>query len=403
MADAKRLLIIVVDSDDDLHEKTKIKGPIIGRKQNLEAASKLAVADPEDVDSNAMFEGVKLYDELSKDHIVEVCTLTGSRAGSFAAQKEVVKQLEMVISEFSPEASVFVSDGAADEQVITLVSTRIKIQSIHTVVMKQTKELEKTYFVVLEKLREPEFARIVFGVPGAALLFYFGFGLEGIRYFTGLLGIYLILKGLGIEDWIARSFSLKQVSFDKVSSVIYFAAIPLAVVALALGWSQVSISGQTDALKAVAVFVKQLLLLVIAALLVIAGHALEAYYEKKDYLYPSYLISASAIILFSILFAVAADWILDNASFGDFFGTLILTTILMLLIVFLSREFRKDIITRMKLEGKEVYNEIGTRLGKIVGVNKSKDTFIVETDAGAKIDLNIDYIAHLGEKVIIRY
>jgi putative membrane protein len=403
MPEAKRLLIMVVDIDDDLHEKAKLKGPVVGRKANLEAASKLAVVDPQEVDANAIFAAVKMYDELSKDHVVEVATFTGSRVPGFQAQREVVKQLEKVIADFAPEAAVFVSDGAADEQIIPLVSARIKIQSIHTIVMKQTKELEKTYFVLLEKLKEPAFARVIFGVPGAALLLYFLVGWDGIRYFTGLLGFYLILKGLGVEEWLGRHLSTENLSFGKVSSVVYMAAIPLGVVAIALGWSAATTSGYTDLLLQSAVFVKQLLLLVIAALLVVGGHALEAYYEDKKYLYPGYLVSASAIILFSLLFSVAADWILDNASFGDFFTTLMLTVFLMLLVIFLSREFRKDILIKMHLEGKEAYTEIGIRLGKIVGVNKLKDTFIVETDAGSKIDMSVDYITHLGDKVIIRY
>lgn len=101
MPEAKRLLIMVVDIDDDLHEKAKLKGPIVGRKANLEAAGKLAVADPQEVDANAIFAAVKLHDELSKDHIVEVATFTGSRVPGFPAQREVVKQLEKVIADFS--------------------------------------------------------------------------------------------------------------------------------------------------------------------------------------------------------------------------------------------------------------------------------------------------------------
>lgn len=403
MAEAKRLLVLNVDIDDDLHEKAKLRGPVVGRKANIEAAGKLATADPQEVDANAMFAAVKLADELSKDHVVEVATITGSRTPGFSAHREVVKQLEKVLAEFSPEACVFVSDGAADEQVLPLVTARVKVLSVQTLVMKQTKELEKTYFVVLEKLKEPAFARVVFGVPGVALLLYFLVGNVGLRYFVGLLGLYLILKGLGVEEWVARRLESTQISFDRISSVFYFAAIPLGVVAIAIGVSKATGSGQSDVLKIAAIFVKEQFLLVIAGMLTVVGQALEAYYEKKEYLYPGYLIAASSIVLFWLLFSNAADWIIGTASFADFFSTLLLIVVVMFLVIYLAKEFRKDLISRLHLEGREVYTEVGTQLGTVVGVNKVKDTFIVETEAGSKIDLGFDHIAHLGDKVIIRY
>jgi len=57
----------------------------------------------------------------------------------------------------------------------------------------------------------------------------------------------------------------------------------------------------------------------------------------------------------------------------------------------------------MKLEGKEAYTEIGGLIGKVVGLNKKKDAFIIQTTAGQKIDLDFNHIANVGEKIIIKY
>jgi len=48
-------LVIAVDRDDDLGRKTGIQSPVIGRRANIEAAVKLALADPEESDVNTMF------------------------------------------------------------------------------------------------------------------------------------------------------------------------------------------------------------------------------------------------------------------------------------------------------------------------------------------------------------
>jgi len=399
----KRLLVLVVDIDDDLGEKTKIKGPLVGRKAVSEAAAKLAVADPEEVDANAMFQAVKTYDELSKENEVQVAVATGSRRLGYYADRELVKQVEKVIHDFKPEACVFVSDGASDEQVLPLVQSRVKIESVHTVYVKQTKDLEKTYFVILDKLREPHFARVVFGLPGAALLLYYLFGADGLRNFIGLLGGYLVFKGVGIEDWLSHATANTHLSFDRVSSVFYFGAIPLMLVSIGLGLSRAGSSGETELIKLAALFVKEQTLLVISLLLIVIGRGLEAYNEKRKYLYPSYIITASGMMLFWMLFNSAADWVVGTIPFSNFFTTLLLTVIVMFLIITLAKEFKKDILSKMHLEGREVYTELGTLLGKIVGVNKRKDTFIIETEAGQKIDLDFDHIANLGEKVVIRY
>ena len=61
---AGRLLVICVDRDDDLGEKAGIKTPVVGRDSCIEAAQRLALEDPEDADSNAVFSAIKTYEDL---------------------------------------------------------------------------------------------------------------------------------------------------------------------------------------------------------------------------------------------------------------------------------------------------------------------------------------------------
>ena len=50
----KKVLVICVDRDDDVGIKTTEQTPALGREKCLEIASKLALADPEDADSNTI-------------------------------------------------------------------------------------------------------------------------------------------------------------------------------------------------------------------------------------------------------------------------------------------------------------------------------------------------------------
>ncbi len=66
-AKAERILVLCVDRDDDLGMKAGINTPVLGRKENVNAAASLALRDPEEADANAMFEAVRIYDNLKKN------------------------------------------------------------------------------------------------------------------------------------------------------------------------------------------------------------------------------------------------------------------------------------------------------------------------------------------------
>ncbi len=404
----KRLLVLSVDVDNDFGEKALVRGPIVGKKANVDAASKLALADPADTDSNTVFEAVRVYDSLREKNEVEVATLTGDARLGYSADASIARQLERVINDFHPEACVFVSDGASDERVLPLIQSRVKIDSVRTLTMKQTKELEKTYFVILDKLKEPHFARIVFGIPGLALLLFAFSEFLGVRLFVGLLGAYLLFKGLGIEERLLKRVSLASYSsFENISFVFYFAAIPLVAVSLWMAATHViavQYAGESSIAKLAAWFIKDILLLLpIAFLLVVAGNVLQALTEGKNFLLPKQVVYGGSIFLFWLVFSNAADWILGSIAFSDFFYSLILGVIAMFLVIYLSREFKKGIVSRLRLEGKEAYTEIGGLIGRVVGIDKKKDAFIVQTTAGQKIDLDFDHISNVGEKIIVRY
>ncbi len=167
------ILIICIDRDNDLYDKVKIGGPVVGRENNLNAALKLAVADPQDSDVNAIFYSIKIYDEMVKENQqVEVVTLTGDKHLDYKADKKISSQLDRVIQELNPTSCIFVSDGASDEEVFPIIRSRLKIDSTKIVFVKQAKELEKTYFVLLEKLKDPYYARILIGIPALLILLF---------------------------------------------------------------------------------------------------------------------------------------------------------------------------------------------------------------------------------------
>jgi len=114
-AGEEKILVLCVDRDGDIGAKTGIKTPIIGRKENLEAAIALALKDPEEADANAMFEAVRIYDRLEQERKLheklQVATISGTELGGVGADRKIVAELNEVLKKFPANEVILVTDG----------------------------------------------------------------------------------------------------------------------------------------------------------------------------------------------------------------------------------------------------------------------------------------------------
>jgi len=114
----ERVLILCVDRDNDLGAKAEIKTPLQGREENLTAAVRLALRDPEEPDANAMFEAVRIYDRLRQESETpenyQVATIAGSELGDVGADRKLVSQLTEVLKTFPASDVILVTDGYSD-------------------------------------------------------------------------------------------------------------------------------------------------------------------------------------------------------------------------------------------------------------------------------------------------
>lgn len=406
----KKVLVLCIDRDDDLREKAKVNGPIIGREANLEAATKLALADPEEPDANAIFEAVKEFDELKKSERgveVRIATLTGSRKLGYSADKEISRQLDRILSEFQAESCVFVSDGYDDEEVLPIVNSRVKVDSTKIVIMKQAKELEKTYFVLLEKLKEPYYARIILGIPALLILAFagsemLGFGWKPVVF---VVGLYLLLKGFGFEEAILSKLFEFKFSVENISFVVYLAALPLVLISLWLGFQEyaTATAQSVDSVKVAAYTIRStLVLLPWAAVLAIAGMAVDSLREGRKFEIAKHGLYVVTVFLLWVLLKTASDWVVADAYFVDFVKTIMLSIVLAFLAIEATKRIRASIAAEMKLENKEALNEFGTYLGKIVGIDKKKSMLFIQTPLGQKLSYSLGQIASIEEKVVVK-
>jgi len=238
------LLVLCVDLDDDLGRKTGIPTPVVGRNEIEHAAVSLAEADPEDSDVNVLFEGVHLHDRFaSEDEPVEVAAVTGEERGDVAANRAVGRELDEVLATLQAEESVrviVVTDGAQDESVIPVIRSRVQIDSVRRVVVRQAQDLESMYYTIKQVLDDPETRGTILVPLGVLLLIYplavlaDMAGLPGsvLGVGSGAVGLYALVRGLGLEDaiddWTSRA--RESLYTGRITLITYIVAAALLVV-----------------------------------------------------------------------------------------------------------------------------------------------------------------------------
>ncbi|MCK5291789.1 MAG: DUF373 family protein [Thermoplasmata archaeon] len=208
-----RTLVLCIDRDNDIGVKAGIPGPIIGRRDNLDAAMKLGLADPEDADVNTMFTAISRYDDLTRNGIdAEIATLSGDMKVGEISDREIVRQLEEVIDEVRPDTAYLISDGAEDESVFPLITSRLKVDHVRRVFVKQHTSIESAVSIVAKTLRDEKWRRRLFTPLGLVLLLW------GLSVFIGIIPS--IMKfGWTIE--VANSFPPALILVVFGASVLY--------------------------------------------------------------------------------------------------------------------------------------------------------------------------------------
>ena len=208
-----KTLILNIDRDDDFGRKADIKSPVIGIRDNISAANKLGQADPEDSDLNAIFSAISIYNNFVKEKKdVEIATICGDINVGIKSDEIITEQLERVIKETKVDNVVLVTDGVEDEYVLPIIQSRIKITSINRVAVKQSRELEDTYYRIM-KILEDDKVQKQFVLPIAlvlivgAIFVLLDMVASGFGAILLTLGLYLLIRVLRWERILAVAWS----------------------------------------------------------------------------------------------------------------------------------------------------------------------------------------------------
>ena len=161
-----KVLVLSVDRDNDFGAKAGLNSPFIGRQENLDAALGLGLKDPEDADINTILAAISIYEEMVKKGMdAEVATICGDVKVGYDSDVALATQLENVLEMVKPDRVVLVSDGAEDEYIFPMVASRVKVDSVKRVFVKQAPTVEGTYYILVKMLKDDKMRkRILFPI-----------------------------------------------------------------------------------------------------------------------------------------------------------------------------------------------------------------------------------------------
>jgi putative membrane protein len=239
-----KVLILSVDRDDDFGAKAGLNSPFIGRQENLDAAVGLGLKDPEDSDINTILAAISIYEEMVKKGMdAEVATICGDIKVGYESDVALATQLENVLEIVKPDRVVLVSDGAEDEYIFPMVASRVKVDSVKRVFVKQAPTVEGTYYIFVKMLKDDKVRKrllfpigLVFAIlgtfallpkifeymetPSFDIIASMGFGFLGVA-----LGLYLIFYAYHVGERTMSALSKTAKAIKSGSQMILFAVL----------------------------------------------------------------------------------------------------------------------------------------------------------------------------------
>ena len=170
--------------------------------------------------------------------------------------RAIARQIDALIARYEPEGAIVVIDSTADERLVPIIESRVRVDAVDRVVVRQSRDIESAYYLLKQFLANEDLRQTVL-VPIGLVLLVFPLLLAltdrlatAIAAIAGLTGSFLLYKGLGVDDLLGRLASQAREALysGQVSVVTYVVAVGLALVGVFAGAiAASSLTGATGA------------------------------------------------------------------------------------------------------------------------------------------------------------
>lgn len=249
-------LVLCVDRGGDFDHET----PVIGEEAVIDLVTAAGVDDPEDSRVNCLLETLRVSRNVHRecDAIVAVVSGTGE---AIDVDRDIARQVDDLVTEYDPKSAVVVVDSAEDELAVPIIESRLRVDAVDRVIVRQARDIESTYYLLKQLLVDEELRSTILIPLGATLLAVpvivtlTNSVTAVVAVVAAVIGAFFLYKGLGIDAHLARVPRAVREAFysGQVSLVTYAVGTGLALIGLFAG--AITVSAMNPGLLMVVKFV----------------------------------------------------------------------------------------------------------------------------------------------------
>jgi putative membrane protein len=217
--------------------------PLVGERRIRSLVTAVGIEDPEDSGVNCLLEALRVARDVEARGEEAIVAVVSSTAEAARGDLSLAAQVDELVERHSPDAAVVVVDSADDEQVVPIVESRVRVDAVDRVIVRQARDIESTYYLLKQFLGDEELRGTVLVPLGAALLAFpvlltvADSVTTALAVVAGVVGTFFLYKGLGIDDLLAGlPGNLREAFYSgQVSLVTYVVAVGLGLVGAFVG------------------------------------------------------------------------------------------------------------------------------------------------------------------------
>lgn len=231
-----------LDRSGDIAGVTGVSPPIIGREAVRSLVLDVGLADPEDSGVNCLLETLRVARDLDDSDEETVVALLAGGGDTVSAGRSIGAQIDELRANHGVDSAVVVTDSANAQQLVPVIESRLPVDSIDRVIVRQARDIESTYYLLKQFLADEDLRRATLVPLGIALLAfpvlmtYVSPG-AALASITAVFGLFVLYKGLGIDAYLASVPSeVRDALYSgQVSVVTYVVAAGLALIGVFAG------------------------------------------------------------------------------------------------------------------------------------------------------------------------
>jgi len=182
--------------------------PIVGWEAVQALVTDIGLDDPEDSRVNCLLETLHVARDLRDGGEEATVAVVPGGGDGINSHRAVAGGIDSLVADHDLDSAIVVTDSAGDERLVPIIESRVRVDAVDRVVVRQSHDIQSTYYLLKQFLGDEELRGTVLVPIGAALLAFpllllFADLAVALSAIVGVIGLFLLYKGLGIDAFVA--------------------------------------------------------------------------------------------------------------------------------------------------------------------------------------------------------